>query len=209
MTQQPPQPPRRPDVTVLLDRARRGDRQATNDLFPVVYEELRALAQRHLANERSGHTLQPTALVNEAYLRLIGPEQAPWENRAHFFGAAAQAIRRILTDHARAKASQKRGGDRQRVALDEVAEPTLGPGGGPESAFRELGGVDVIGLDDALTRLAGLDEQKARVVELRFFAGLTAEQTALALGISERTVAREWQFARAWLHRELSKEGQA
>jgi RNA polymerase sigma-70 factor (ECF subfamily) len=185
---------RRDDVTVLLSRAQQGDRQATDALFPLVYDELRQLAERFLSGERRNHTLQPTALVNEAYMRLVGPGDATWENRAHFFGAAARAIRRILTDHAREKHRIKRGSGVRPVSLDEAAI-TSG----------DVRDVDMVGLDDALTKLAALDADKARVVELRFFAGLTVEQTAAALGVSASTVARDWQFARVWLHREISE----
>ncbi|MFM9995663.1 MAG: sigma-70 family RNA polymerase sigma factor [Phycisphaerales bacterium] len=180
-------------VTLLLDRAQRGDRTATDELFPLVYDELRALAARTLDGERIGHTLQPTALVNEAYLRLVGPADAGWQSRAHFFGAAAKAIRRILTDHARTKGRLKRGGGRAggRIPLDEalvVGDDTV---------------PDLVALDEALERLGAMDAQKARVVELRFFAGLSVEDVARALGVSESTVARDWRFARVWLHKEL------
>jgi RNA polymerase sigma factor (TIGR02999 family) len=184
-------------VTVLLHRAQSGDADATNQLFPVVYEELRGIAASFLSRERAGHTLQPTALVNEAYLRLVRPE-LPWESRGHFFSAASRAIRRILTDHARARGRDKRGGKgadrRQRVPLEGVEVETPGEA------------VDVLALDEALTRLAAEDEQKARVVELRYFGGLTEEQTAQVLGVSVSTVGRDWRFARSWLRRELSGE---
>lgn len=187
--------PGRQDITVLLARAQKGDRHATDELFPLVYEELRQLSQQHLAQERRSHTLQPTALVNEAYLRLVGDGDVTWENRAHFFGAAARAIRRILTDHARTKGRLKRGGGNKPVPLsdDAVAAPA------DES-------LDLVAVDAALEKLAALDPQKAKVVELRFFAGLTGDQVALALGVSPSTIARDWQFARAWLHREITKE---
>lgn len=179
------------DVTILLDRAGRGDRIATEELFPLVYDELRRLSEQFLAGEAVGHTLQPTALVHEAYLRLIGPGDAPWENRRHFFGAAANAIRRILTDHARAKNRIKRGGEQRRIALDDV-NPAAGEAD-----------IDLVELDEALTQLATLDPQKATLVELKFFGGLSMEEIARSLGVSESTVAREWRFARAWLHRAL------
>lgn len=184
-------------VTQLLAEAQRGNAQATNDLFPIVYEELRTLASRFLQDESRAHTLQATALVNEAYLRLVGPAQTPWENRAHFFGAAATAIRRILIDHARTKCAVKRGDGRRAVSIDsaEMVSTTE-----PER---------MVDFDDALSRLAAVDPQKARIVELRFFAGLTVDQTALALNISARTVAREWQFARVWLFNELRSSGEA
>lgn len=181
------------NVTVLLERAGSGDAAATNELVPLVYDELRRLAAQHLSRERPDHTLQPTALVHEAYLRLVGSRDVTWENRAHFFGAAAIAIRRILTDHARARGSAKRGGGVGRTRLDEVSIAA------PEA------GVDLISLDEALDRLAATDPQMAKVVELRFFGGMSAEETAFALGISPSTVARDWQFARVWLRRELSR----
>lgn len=187
--------PQHDNVTQLLARAQQGDRRATDELFPLVYDQLRALSQQHLANERTGHTLQATALVNEAYLRLVGDRDVTWESRAHFFGAAAKAIRRILTDHARSRGRIKRGGG--------AAVTPLPDDGIPISADDEH---DFVAVDRALERLAAFDEQKARVVELRFFAGLTAEQTAAALGVSASTVARDWHFARVWLHREVQKE---
>lgn len=181
-----------PAVTVLLDRAQRGDAHATNELFPIVYDELRAIAAKFLKGEGSAYTLQATALVNEAYLRLIGPSNPAWDSRAHFFGAAARAIRRILTDHARQRQRVKRGGGARPMPLDEALVVSAEPE------------VNFVGLDEALTKLAAVDEHKARVVELRFFAGLSVEQAALALGVSPSTVARDWQFARVWLARELS-----
>lgn len=194
MAEEPQANPTREAVTQLLVRAGGGDSVATDELFPIVYDELRTIASKFLHSERRAETLQATALVHEAYLRLIGPEQAPWENRAHFFGAAARAIRRILIDHARLRGRVKRGGGKERVALDQALAVTAEPE------------VDILGLDEALTKLAKADEQKARVVELRFFAGLTVEQTARTLGISESTVARDWQFARVWLARELEQQ---
>ncbi|MGD9690424.1 MAG: sigma-70 family RNA polymerase sigma factor [Phycisphaerales bacterium] len=191
--------PNRPhEVTAILGRIQAGDRAATDDLFPLVYQELRSIAERFMRSDRAGHTLQPTAVVNEAYLRMVGPSDLGWESRAHFFGAAAQAIRRILTDHARTKGRIKRGGGARPASLDEhdVA-----------GAWTDAAGeVDFVALDGALERLSRLDAEKARVVELRFFAGLTGEQTALAMGVSPSTVARHWDFARAWLRREISGE---
>lgn len=187
-------PTRNQAVTQLLARAQGGDAKATDELLPIVYDELRSLAAGFLRSEGSAQTVQATALVHEAYLRLVGPDLAKWENRAHFFGAAAQAIRRILVDHARERNALKRGGGRKPISIDEA--PSLVVGAPNE---------DMLGVDRALTRLAEIDEQKARIVELRFFAGLTVEQTALALGISDRTVAREWQFARVWLQREIDE----
>jgi RNA polymerase sigma factor (TIGR02999 family) len=186
-----------PLVTQLLEQAHKGSAQATNELFPIVYEELRTLAARFLHNERDAQTLQATALVNEAYLRLVGPSQAPWESRAHFFGAAATAIRRILIDHARTKTRDKRGGGRKPVSLDQAELIST------EEPER------LIDFDAALEKLAAIDPQKARVVELRFFAGLTVEQTAISLGVSPSTVARDWQFGRVWLFNELRSSGDA
>ncbi len=178
-------------ITLLLDRAGDGDAAASDALLPLVYDELRAVAQEYLKGERKGHTLQATALVHEAYLRLVGPANPGWQNRAHFFGAAARAIRRILTDHARSRSREKRGGNAVREPLDSA----LLVGG--ENI------VDLVALDVALEKLAALDPQKAKVVELRFFAGLSVGDVAQALGVSESTVARDWRFARVWLHREL------
>jgi RNA polymerase sigma factor (TIGR02999 family) len=186
------------NVTALLARATAGDEQATNELFPLVYEELRRLAASLLASERPGHTLQPTALVHEAYVRLVGPGETTWQNRAHFFGAAARAIRRILTDYARARAREKRGAQPQRVPLSEsiaAVEP-------PES-------LDFLALDEALTRLAELDAQAARLVELRFYGGLSVEESAEAMEISPRTAARLWEFARLWLFSQIDGRDRA
>ena len=184
-------------ITSLLARAREGDRQATDELMPLVYEELRQLADRFLAAEKRGATLQPTALVHEAYLRLVGSDRTSWENRAHFFGAAARAIRRILVDRARARRAARRGGDRP-LRLDTDA-----PLAGPEPSL------DVLALEEALAKLASIDPQKARVVELRFFGGLSVDETAATLGVSASTVDRDWGFARAWLHRAMSAERHA
>jgi RNA polymerase sigma factor (TIGR02999 family) len=185
-------------VTAVLGRIQAGDRQATSDLFPLVYQELRGIAERYMRSDRVGHTLQPTAVVNEAYLRLVGPSDIGWESRAHFFGAAAQAIRRILTDHARTRGRLKRGGGARRTSLGEDAAATA-----PEEE------TDYVALDQALDRLKTLDPDKARVVELRFFAGLTGEQTALAMGVSPSTVARHWEFSRAWLRSEMTASGES
>lgn len=183
-------------VTQLLASAGRGDRSATEELFPLVYEELRVIAERFLGKERPGQTLQPTALVHEAFLRLVGPSDRGWENRAHFFGAASQAIRRILTDRARGRARLKRGGPVRAISLQDagdIAEPARDD--------------ELLALDEALTALAQLDPQKARVVELRFFGGLSGEEAAEAMGISASTVARDWKFARVWLHAKITGEG--
>lgn len=179
-------------VTQLLERARRGDHWVVDELMPLIYDELRRLAQHHLRTERAGHTLQATALVNEAYLRLVGERDNPWQNRAHFFAAAATTIRRILVQHARARNSAKRGGRWQRVDLDPDATPIRAPDDRIEA------------VDDALCRLAAIDPDKARLVELRYFAGLTNEEASEVMDVSPRTLAREWQAAKAWLSRELA-----
>jgi RNA polymerase sigma-70 factor (ECF subfamily) len=182
------------DVTRLLAALNTGDPDARPALVSLVYSELRKLASRYLRHERANLTLQPTALVHEAYLRLAEQHGVRWQNRAHFFGVAAQAMRRILVDHARAHQASKRGGGRAPVPLDEVE---IGTPQRPE---------DVALLDEALTRLEKLDPQQGRIVELRFFAGLTVEETGEVLGVSATTVKREWSLARAWLHREMRKE---
>lgn len=184
----------RPDVTGLLSEWGRGNADALNELLPLVYAELRRIATRQLRGERVGHTLQPTALVHEAYLRLIDQHHVDWHDRAHFFGAAAQVMRRILVDHARRHRAGKRGGGIQSVALDQVREP------------RAPDGIPVLALDHALDRLADLDADLARVVELRAFGGLTIEEAACVLKVSPTTAKREWRTARAWLARELGLE---
>lgn len=179
------------EVTRLLKAWRQGDREALESLIPLVYGDLHRMAERHLKGERPGHTLQPTAIVNEAYLRLVGSEGGDWQNRAHFFAAAARSMRRILVDHARSKKAKKRGGPGTRYFLDTavMVEPRA---------------VDLIAVDDALEKLAALDPTQGRVVELRFFAGLTESETAEALGVSPATVHRKWLSAKAYLHRELA-----
>ncbi|MEP6704847.1 MAG: sigma-70 family RNA polymerase sigma factor [Acidobacteriota bacterium] len=181
-------------ITRLLHEWNEGRPEVLDELMPLVYGELHRLAAAYLRSERSGHTLQPTALVNEAYLRLTGGTQTEWHDRRHFFAVAATAMRHILVDHARAKHRDKRGGKNIQVLLHEGTV-------GSESKD----GVDLIALDEALVRLAKLDRQQASVVELKFFAGLTLDQTADALNISRATVAREWESARVWLFRELTK----
>jgi RNA polymerase sigma factor (TIGR02999 family) len=179
-----------PDITLMLQQAELGDERAIDELLPAVYEELRDLAARFLKGERREHTLQPTALVHEAYIRLVGAPQIRWENRAHFFATAATIIRRILLKHARTKKCAKRGGGWRRVPLDlDVTVKT------PD--------IDIVALDEALGRLGRFAPQELRVVELRFFAGLSVEGTADVLGVSPRTVARDWRIAKAWLSREL------
>jgi RNA polymerase sigma factor (TIGR02999 family) len=176
------------DVTRLLDAAVAGDRRAAADLLPLVYAELKKLAASRLAGERVGHTLQPTALVHEAYLRLVGPaDAARWDGRGHFFAAAAEAMRRILVEDARRKGRGKRGGDRSRVDLQLISLGADGPD------------ADVLALTEALDRLAGEDPRKAALVQLRFFAGLSLEEAAAALGVSRATASRDWTYARAWL----------
>ena len=184
-------------VTELLGRWREGDRQALDALMPLVYGELRRLAHYHLQRERGEHTLQSTALVHEAYLRLAGNTPPQWQNRAHFFGIAAHVMRQILVEYARGHAAEKRGGSACRVTLDESI------------ALSAQVDVDVVALDQALTELSEMDEQQGRIVELRFFGGLTIEDTSEVLGISPATVKRDWITARAWLHRAISGEASA
>ncbi len=183
-------------VTQLLVEWSHGDQDALERLTPLVYGELRRLARRHLSRERSDHTLQSTALVHEAYLRLIDQRSVQWQNRAHFFGVAAQLIRRILIDYARAKQAGKRGSGACLLSLDEALDS---PAGG-----RPL---NIVALDDALEELAKIDPRQSRIVELRFFAGLTVEETAEVLNVSTPTVNREWAAAKAWLFRELNRRG--
>jgi len=177
-------------VTQLLQAWSEGDRSALDRLTPIVYEELRRLARRYLRRERTGHSLQTTLLVNEAYVRLVDYKRMQWQNRAHFFAVSAQLMRRILVEHAR-RHNLKRGGGLQHVSLDEAGEV----GGGRTT--------DLVALDDAMNALARLDPRKARVVEMRFFGGLSVEETAEVLKISTVTVMRDWSTARAWLFREL------
>jgi RNA polymerase sigma factor (TIGR02999 family) len=179
------------DITDLLLAWRSGDREALNRLMPRVHGELRQIARRHMAGERAGHTLRPTALVNEAYLRLVDLDRVQWQNRAHFFAVASGTMRRVLVDIARSKGYQKRGGGQQRVTLFESRVPTKQPE------------YELIALDDALHALEARDARKCRVVELRFFGGLTVEETAEVLGVSAHTVTRDWQFSKAWLEREI------
>jgi RNA polymerase sigma factor (TIGR02999 family) len=181
-------------VTVLLRAWREGDEAALEALMPLVHDELRRIARRCLYGERANHSVQATELVNEAYLRLVDVQHVDWQNRTHFLAMSARLMRRVLVDLARSRDADKRGGGAVRVTLDDAA----------------IGGVtpdaDVIRLDDALRALAALDDRKSRVVELRFFGGLTVDETALALQVSSKTVLRDWEFARAWLQRELTRE---
>jgi RNA polymerase sigma factor (TIGR02999 family) len=179
------------DITRILRKASCGDDSAVNRLLPIVYNELRALAQSALGLERPDHTLQATALVHEAYVRLVRQDEVDWQNRAHFFGLAAQAIRRVLVDHARYHQRAKRGGGCQRLRLTGDIALAEGPD------------LDVLALDEAMERLREFHERAARVVELRYFGGLNREEVAEVLGISLRTVGDDWRLARAWLRREL------
>jgi RNA polymerase sigma factor (TIGR02999 family) len=181
-------------VTGLLLAWSGGEQAALDKLVPLVYAELRRIAHRHMLRERPGRTLQTTALVNEAYLRLIDASHVRWQDRAHFFAVSAQLMRRILVDFARSRRYQKRGGGAQKVTLDEAVIP-----------FRTEGR-DIVALDDALTALAATDGRKSRVVELRFFGGLTLEETAEVLKVSPDTVLRDWRLAKAWLGREMGKK---
>ncbi|HEY7783871.1 MAG TPA: sigma-70 family RNA polymerase sigma factor [Pyrinomonadaceae bacterium] len=185
--------PRAEDVTSLLVASSQGDQEALNQLLPLVYDELRRLADRYLHRERSDHTLQATALVHEAYLRLID-QKVSWVNRAHFFGVAAEMMRRILIDYARGRQAAKRGSGGIKLSLDDVLEIT------DEKA------ADLIALDESLTALADFDPQKARVVELRFFGGLSIEETAAVMGLGTATITRQWRLAKAWLYHELSRD---
>ena len=185
------------DVTQLLVKWGGGDPQALDHLMPLVYSELRRLARNYLRKERAGHTLQPTALVNEAYLRLVDQKNARWQNRAQFYGVAAQLMRRILVDHARQHQAAKRGGsDQQRLSITS-ADQIGGQKAGAEPA------IDLLALHEALEELAAMDPQQGRIVELKFFGGLSIEETAEVLGIGHATVERDWKMARAWLRRRL------
>jgi RNA polymerase sigma-70 factor (ECF subfamily) len=182
-------------VTGILLKWREGDEAALDELVPIVHDELRRIARRCMAGQRVGHTLQATALVNEAYLRLLDVQQVNWQNRAHFLAMSARLMRRILVDFARSKGYQKRGGGAVKVTFDEglpvAAEPAQ----------------DLVALDDALEALARMDDRKSRVIELRFFGGLSVEETATVLAVSPETVMRDWKLAKAWLMRELRGEG--
>jgi len=184
------------EITQLLLDWSHGDQAALDKLMPLVYEELHRLAHHYMSRERRGHTLQTTAIVNEAYVHLINQRGVQWQNRAHFFGIASHLMRRILTGYARSRQYVKRGGGAQQVSLDEamlVSEERV---------------AEMVSLDDALNSLAQVDERKSRVVEMRFFGGLSIEETAEVLGVSPGTVMRDWTMAKAWLRREISDEGQ-
>jgi RNA polymerase sigma-70 factor, ECF subfamily len=180
------------EVTELLARFREGDREAEAQLIPLVYDELRRLASRYLNRERGDHTLEPTALVHEAFLRLASENQPAWQDRAHFFGVAARVMRQILVDHARHHNSLKRGGDCERSIITEEL-----------LVYSPQKSAELLALDEALHHLATQDERQCRVVEMKFFAGLSIEQIAAVLDVSPRTVKREWTMARAWLHRAI------
>ena len=193
-TSGPPRPGQ-DDVTQLLKAWNEGDRQALDALIPSVYSELHDLARAALRHERRNHSLQATALVNEAYLRLVDQRQVDWHNRAHFFGAAANIMRRILVDHARKRRSDKRGGWVTKVTLDEALDAA------------EEGGIDVLALDEALEQLAKAEPKQSQLVELRFFGGLNVTEAAEVMRLSPRTIKREWRIARMWLRRELGGVG--
>lgn len=185
------------EISILLKAWSEGEESALENLIPLVYDELRKMAHRQMAREHQGHTLQTTALVNEAYVRLVGAVEVPWKDRAHFFALSARLMRRILVDHARHHRRTKRGGSIQMLSLDEsYAIPA-----GPDS--------NILDLNDALMSLAEIDPRKAKVVELRFFGGLSVEETAEILDISVRTVMNDWNFAKVWLLRELSRKGES
>ena len=181
-------------ITHILDQLRADGRDTLNELLPVVYQELRRLAGSFLSRERSDHTLQPTALVHEAYLRLVDQSDINWQSRTQFFAFAAKVMRNVLVDHARGKRRQKRGGDAPRVSLEDAITISV-----------DEQDIDLMALDEALNRLAQIDEQQVRLVELRYFSGLSLEMAAEVLKISRATAARDWNVARAWLHRELTR----
>jgi RNA polymerase sigma-70 factor, ECF subfamily len=192
----PVSPPTAAEVTSLLAASSQGDEEALDKLLPLVYAELRKLASRYLRRERPDHSLQATALVHEAYLRLIGQEVS-WQNRAHFFGVAAEMMRRILIDNARKHQAAKRGSGGVKLSLDEALD------------MADEKAAELVALDDALKALAVFDEQKSRIVELRFFGGLSIEETAEVLGLSTATVVRQWKMAKAWLYHEVNKSNDA
>lgn len=181
------------NVTAMLRDWTNGDQEALDKLIPVVYDELRRQAARYLRGERPGHTLQTTALIHEAYLRLINQHNVEWKDRAHFYAIAARLMRQILVDHARKRQAAKRGGSDIKVPLEE------------ETVISPERNVDLVALDEALTRLAGIDPQQSRIVEMRYFSGLSTEETAEVMGVSSRTVKRDWNVAKAWLRQEISK----
>ena len=179
------------EISLILKDWSGGKRESANVLLGLVYDELRRIARQYLRRERSDHTLQPTALVHEAYMKLIDISDVSWQDRAHFFAVASNVMRHILVDHARARAADKRGGEQQRIALEDAVN------------FGDAPDIDLLALDEAMRQLAEFDEQQSKIVELRFFGGLTIEETAHVLGISPATVKREWTMAKAWLFRKL------
>jgi len=181
------------EVTELLTAWSGGDKAALDKLMPLIHQELRRIAHRYMSRERPGHTMQTTALVNEAYLKLVNREGVHWQNRAHFFAIASQLMRHILVDHARRHAYAKRGGGTQTISLDEAM------------VVSQERAAEVVALDDVLKQLAEIDPQQSRIVELRFFGGLTIEETAVVLSLSPATIKREWTSAKAWLYHELAK----
>ncbi|HEY9503792.1 MAG TPA: sigma-70 family RNA polymerase sigma factor [Pyrinomonadaceae bacterium] len=184
--------PPKHEITQLLDKWSSGNQSALDELYPLVYDELHRLASRYMSRERKGHTLQTTALINEAYVRLVDQRNVHWANRSHFFAISAQIMRRILIDHARSHAYAKRGGGQQKVSLDETA------------TLQVSRAAALISLDEALLSLAEIDKRRSQVVELRYFGGLSNEEIAQALGISPNTVTRDWNMARAWLYQQLA-----
>jgi RNA polymerase sigma factor (TIGR02999 family) len=180
------------DARELLAAVRDGDQSQIAQLVDLVYDDLRRLAQHYLSRESPGHTLQPTALVHEAFLKLIDQTRVDWRDRSHFFAVGAQAMRRILVNHAKARGRVKRGGGKQKLSLDDTLTVSTNDD------------EEILALDEALTKLAAIDERRAKVIELRFFGGLNVEETAAVLGVSKRTIEREWTACRAWLRRELS-----
>ena len=189
-----PNTPHTPEITEILRNWADGENGSLDELMPLVYDELHRQAKRHLRRENKGHTLQTSALIHEAYIKLVGQRSTNWQNRSHFFAIASQMMRRILVDHARTKHREKRGGDGVKLALDEAM-----------AVAESDSSVDLIALDDALTRLEKLDKQQSRVVELRYFSGLSLDDVADLLKISPSTAARDWAMAKAWLHRELTR----
>ena len=185
--------PKQHEITQLLAEWSDGNQSALDELYPLVYDELHRLARRYMSRERKGHTLQTTALINEAYVRIVDQKNVHWANRSHFFAISAQIMRRILIDHARRHGYAKRGGGAQQVSLDEAAVVTSGIGS------------ELLRLDEALKTLADMDPRRSQVVELRYFGGLNNEEIAGVLHVSENTVTRDWNMARAWLHQQLSE----
>ena len=188
------QTPQSNQVTQLLLDWSRGNGAALDELMPLVYQELRKLARAYLRSERPDHTLQPTALIHEAYLRMVGKDMPQWQSRAHFFGVAARLMRQILVEHARTRHAAKRGGDQQKISLDDAPQ-----------VFAQTDAAELLALDDALTKLAAFDERRSRILEMRSFGGMSVEETAQALGVSDTTVKREMRLAQAWIRRELGQ----